>query len=152
MSEELNLEEIGARCEKATPGPWMWNLNLKSKKISLEAQISSFEIVMDFARWGFGSACPRFQQHLSGCGGIMHMAHEMGKIVEKRRHHSDWYQTIEHPDADFIAHARTDVPALCREVRRLRDWQTRAVKAMDDGDCYLMNTLCKEAEKEPDGD
>ena len=38
------------------------------------------------------------------------------------------------PDADFIAAARTDVPALLAEVRRLQDTaQAIAVKAWDEG-------------------
>lgn len=34
-------------------------------------------------------------------------------------------------DAEFIAHARTDVPALVAEVRRLRRWKAEALPILD---------------------
>lgn len=50
----------------------------------------------------------------------------------------------EHPDADFIAHARTDVPALLDEIKRLRELNARA-QALLDG--YLPEMQAVEAER-----
>lgn len=111
----LNLEPIKARESAAQRGPWRWNLNLKSRQITLEACVSGFEVVMDFVRWGMGGARVRFQRR-----GLMENVEEFAEIVPARAHHSHWFQTLSHPDANFIAHARTDVPALIVEVERLR--------------------------------
>jgi len=101
------LSEIKERVQKATKGPWRWNLNDKSKHIYLEACISGFEYVMDFVRWGMCDAIPRFKS-----GDTMTRACEFGKVVPGHGHHANWFKTIDHPDADFIAHAREDVPWL----------------------------------------
>ena len=90
------LREVG---EKATAGPWFWNVNLKSRQMQLEAQIAGYETVMDFVRWGMGGAQARFKVETKPGLGLMHKAETMTKAVPGREHHADWYQTIEHPDA-----------------------------------------------------
>lgn len=119
---DAELDIIEARCKAATPGPWMWNLCLSSKRIVLEARIRTFEIIIDFTRWGMGGARPRFRKSLNGDGShvIMADAEEFAEIVPGRKHHSHWYQTINQPDANFIAHARTDVPRLIAALRKAR--------------------------------
>ena len=112
---QLDLEPIKRREAAAIRGPWQWVVSLKSKEARLEAAISGFEVVMDFVRWGMGGAKPRFQRK-----SLMVDAEAFATTVKGREHHSTWYQTIDHPDAQFIAHARTDVPALIAEVERLR--------------------------------
>ena len=47
MLTEAELTAYEQAVNAATPGPWRWNLNLKSRSISLEALISGFEVVMD---------------------------------------------------------------------------------------------------------
>jgi hypothetical protein len=111
--EELNA--IEERAKAAIPGPWRWNLSLKSKRIVLEAMTRGLEVVMDFARWGMSGAKPRFQT-----AGLMKDAELFAQVIPGREHHADWCQTISHADADFIAHARTDIPKLIEEIRRLR--------------------------------
>ena len=68
----LNIEEIKAREQAATPGPWVSVFDLK----------------------GFT---------------IYDMSGEKGKIIAKLRNSKCKYKQ---PDADFIAYARTDIPAL----------------------------------------
>lgn len=77
MSDELDLDAIGARAEAAAPGPWVV----------------------------FGDASVVAPGPGYGDDDLLHIYDEGG-------HGSD--------EATFIAHARTDVPALVAEVRRLR--------------------------------
>jgi hypothetical protein len=63
--------------------------------------------VMDFARWGMGSAAPRFQK-----GGFMERADVLGVVVAGREHHQHWYKGISHPDANLIAQAPNMLNAL----------------------------------------
>lgn len=109
----LDLAPIRKRLEAATPGPWGWYGNLTGPYIHLESRASMRPIVMDFARWAWQSATPRFQED-----GIMEPA---SKWFVRPQAHNPWMVTgVDHPDAVFIAAARTDVPALIAEVERLR--------------------------------
>jgi hypothetical protein len=115
MMTEEELKLIEDRAAAAIPGPWAWRISLKGKTVHLEAQISGLEFVMGFNRYGMSSAKPMVQKD-----GIMVGADELTQIIPRREHHADWCRAISHPDADFIAHARQDVPALVAEVRRLK--------------------------------
>ena len=79
MMTDKMLEEIKAREQAATPGPWVSVFGLK----------------------GFT---------------IYDMREEKGKIIAKLFNTKGKYKQ---PDADFIAHARADIPALISEVERL---------------------------------
>lgn len=108
----LDLELIKKRVAAAKQGPWWWNLNLKSKHIHLEGRSRGSEIIMDFVRWGMSGARVRFQR-----AGLMTPAEEFARVIPGHEHHADWLKTIEHPDADFIAHARDgdDVSSVVSE-------------------------------------
>ena len=110
MSRE---DEIREREQKATKGPWFWNINRRAKRAELVN--SKTDIVIDFVRWGMRGAIPRFN-----IDGIMWAANHMAWNWPNRDHHSEWAQKIVTPDADFIAHAREDVPYLLDKVARLR--------------------------------
>lgn len=84
--DDLNLEEIEARANAATDGPWWawdrgvgWHIALGTPK--------------DVDDWGHPS----------------HLLPEGFRTDISRQ-----------ADAEFIAHARTDIPKLIEEVRRLR--------------------------------
>jgi hypothetical protein len=77
----MNIEEIKAREQAATPGPWVSIFDLK----------------------GFT---------------VYDMSGEKGVIIAKLRNSKCKYKQ---PDADFISHARTDIPALLAEVERLTE-------------------------------
>lgn len=101
MSTELNLEEIESRCEKATPGPWI------------------------------ASVGPNVEGDETSCAVAASRPHERGKgFVLFESIYDVSKDRARRADADFIAHARTDVPALCREIRALRNWQNRAADAI----------------------
>jgi hypothetical protein len=90
----------------ATPGPWRWEVSLKSKSIQLCGGRPRFDLtVMDFVRWGMGGARPRFLKPSEHIGMLMTDAEEFAVHVEGREHHADWFQSLDHPDAHLIAAA-----------------------------------------------
>ena len=110
MSRE---DEIKARLEKATKGPWYWNVNPSSKRVELVN--SKSDIVMDFVRWGMNGVTPRFN-----INGLMVKATEMLANWPGRDHHERWAKRIVNPDADLIANAPADIDYLLAENARLR--------------------------------
>ena len=107
---------------KPTPGPWRWELNLKSKRIQLCGGVPQFDlIVMDFVRWGMGGAAPRFNVETKPNLNVMKRADEMGTVVHGREHHSEWFQEIFHPGAALIAAAPDLLAASESTVLRLAD-------------------------------
>ena len=105
---EQELNEIEARAEAATPGPWFWDTNRRYKSTMLKAPQNGGTCVMDFTRWGMQSAQPRFNDTCASFGGILYTMEQYDKTG------------LPNPNADFIAHARQDVPALAAEVRQLQ--------------------------------
>ena len=120
MSRE---DEIKARLEKATKGPWYWNVNPKHKQIELR---NGGNIVMDFIRWGMGGAMPRFNIR-----GLMRKASELTSNWPGRDHHASWAQQLSNPDAVFIAHAREDVPYLLDRVAMFEKLYSHAIECVD---------------------
>lgn len=99
MNEE-QLAAIEARVSAATPGPWYWvwrlgNVRLESRCRNARNTIGN-PFVMVFRRWRMQAARPWFRN--------------------ADRDAMEPYEG-QHPDANFIAHAATDVPALISEVR-----------------------------------
>ena len=111
------LEEIRAREAAATAGPWRWRGNTEARHLRLQTPDRGGLTVMDFDRWGMQGARPRFARDY-----VMHPADEM-VTYEVAAWSTHIYRKdvvgIEHPDAEFIAKARTDVPQLLDEVDRL---------------------------------
>lgn len=110
------VRTMRAAAQAATKGPWRWNINLKGKSMKLESTgVKMLETVMDFKRWGMGGAKARFIRD-----GLMYDSDVLTKTVDGREHHADWFQSIDHPDADFIATANpVSVLALCDRVEEL---------------------------------
>ena len=95
---EADLTEIEARANAATEGPWYW----RNSDINVYLLGARSRAVMAFKRMGKQSAQPEFRDN----DGLLHG-------VQKRN-------IYDFADADFIAHARTDVADLLAEVKRLR--------------------------------
>jgi hypothetical protein len=81
---------------------------------------------MDFERWGMRDAIPSFQVYEKYSGPVtergskgMVKADSLAKSYPGQEHHRGFDDYINHPDAEFITHARTDVPALLDEVDTL---------------------------------
>ena len=108
---EKALAEIEARANAATPGPWRWRANTTGKAVWLEGFRTN--IVLDFIRWGTNGTQPRVN-----ISGIMR---EMIPLMKTPAPHNDWDKwDVEHSDPTFIAHARTDVPTLVRDLQTTR--------------------------------
>lgn len=138
MSERLTdaqLAAIEAAEQKATPGPWTWEVNLKSKGVYL---CGSGKYVMDFVRWGMGGAQPRFRNSEN----LMVEADELSQIVPGREHHESWHRTLEHPDATFIALLRNHARALVAEVRA---WRSGALGNCGNVGCRDDGIVCRHA-------
>ena len=85
----MNLEAIEKRCEAATPGPWTWE--------ETEAEKAG----KDWGDIGKTLNAPKGRNVLNAFG------------------YDASYVNVSDADAEFIAHARSDIPALIAEVKRL---------------------------------
>lgn len=104
----MSLKSIRRRVEAATPGPWRWGGNVKYQEVYLSTTHSGRIFVMRFVRWGLRGAQPQFQPKKDADWGLV----DARDLVVKEADHRGDIETIDHPDATFIAHARTDIPAL----------------------------------------
>lgn len=96
-----------------TPGPWRWEMNIASKQVRLVGGKVRYDLnVMDFVRYGMSSASPRFNVERRENIHLMTRADELGAVVPGREHHADWFQAIDHPDANLIAAAAEMYEAL----------------------------------------
>lgn len=102
---DIDLDAIEARANAATDGPWFWR-NTQGRSGDVYLQGARTRIVMAFKRMGMNGAQPMFP----GLDGLLYESADVN--------------INQFSDAAFIAHARTDVPALVAEVRRLREWGT----------------------------
>ncbi len=100
-----DLKKIEDRLTRTTTAPWYWEEGYGTFR--LYTPKNGHCTVMDFTRFGTRSAQPRFSDRAGQpLGGIMINAKDLDLDT--------------HPDAQFIAHAREDVPALIAEIKRLR--------------------------------
>lgn len=100
--EELN--EIEARANAATPAPWRWGCwetNFFSQEPAEITKRNTLEHLPSMLQFSAGVRKPE----------------DDSKLVLQA---SPDYDAPSFEDRMFIAHARTDIPALIAEVRRLR--------------------------------
>ena len=97
----IDLKAIEERAAKATPGPWRsmrdGNQYIETRYLPTAKCVGASRI----------QELPRpWNPHAAIAFGQTAESHEVSRFLDS--------------DADFIAHARTDIPALCQEVRELR--------------------------------
>jgi len=102
----LDLDAIKARADAATPGPWVAAVGSGPKR--RQQQVASLGVA---SMRGQGEA---------GCIAVF------ARVAVGGGRRAD--------DAEFCAAARTDVPALVAEVRRLRAQRDAALAAVDESD------------------
>lgn len=95
------LDEIKARCDAATEGPWQWR-NSNGEPMLL-SRAPGLYVVMTFERMGMHGAQPVFRDP------------ENPNVLKPAGRENIY----EFSDAEFIAAAREDVPWLLAEVERL---------------------------------
>lgn len=116
------IDEVGPAPDEPTPGPWRWELNLKSKKIELCGGVPRYDLsVMRFVRWGMTGAAPQVMQASPRGMNIMHHVKEFACKALGREHHADWFQTIDHPDMRLIE-AAPDLLQACRKLLAYHQW------------------------------
>lgn len=120
MKQTGKIDEIRAREQAATPGPWRWYVNEHSKSMKLLTDHSGMHYVMGFDRYGMQGAQPTFQVYQKYSGPVnerksrgMVKASELSRWNQDYRHDDGW---IEHPDAQLIAHAPEDIRYLLDEL------------------------------------
>jgi len=125
MTKE-KLDEIKARLNSATPGPWEWDINSTSKIARLMTEHSGRYYVMGFCRWGTQSAIPEFQVYDKYDGDVrergshgMVRADKLLKSIPGKEHHIGYDDYIAHPDAALIANAPADIQALLEYIDEL---------------------------------
>lgn len=98
---------------KFTKGPWVWEVNNKSKIVELCG--CGIE-VLRFKRWGMQGAAPTFTKK----DGLFKLQGEkvsdLSVDIKGREQHSEWCQTIDHPDAHLISSA----PEMYIQLSKLR--------------------------------
>jgi hypothetical protein len=117
MTNEERLAEIETRHSAATPGPWRWFGNLHAKSVYLATVNRGRIYIMDFVRWGMGSAAPRFNvpseepvlTTMQRADGLLRTGWNRSDIVG-----------IGHPDAVAIEYSWEDVDCLIADVRELK--------------------------------
>ena len=101
--------------DRWTPGPWRWEINLKSRQLQLCGGRPLYELtVMDFKRWGMRGAQPRFLTDVGTGGMMLSEAEHFATVVPGREHHSEWFQTLNNPNARLISAAPDMAEALDR--------------------------------------
>lgn len=98
---DLDLDAVEARADAATDGPWFWR-NAQGRSGAVYLQGARTRIVMAFKRMGMNGAQPMFR----GLDGLLYESADVN--------------INQFSDAAFIAHARTDVPALVAALREAR--------------------------------
>ena len=118
VEKRRDLREDLELCDKATPGPWQWDVNKHFHGVRLE---SYKWVVMDFVRWGMNGAQPCFLQE-----GILEKASDLA--IERKAHHVGFDMDIIHPDAQFISQARTGWPEA---IHRAMEAEKRVTELED---------------------
>jgi hypothetical protein len=120
---DQELLEIEERSNKASPGPWIAEPDLRpdiqNEKIYqsahyLEKQISVYHHYKEKDRQKKnGIVFSGNDQQI-----IREMSKTIGHVCELAKYWEENHSNID--DAEFIAHARTDIPRLIEEIRRLK--------------------------------
>jgi hypothetical protein len=116
------IAAIAARAEAATFGPWKWYGTPKEPYLATTTGGRIYILMPCRSRMNSASFMLR---GLDGCG--MQRAEV---YAVKERDYRDDLDYIAHPDAEFLAHAREDIPALIATVALLQS-KVDALEAMD---------------------
>lgn len=100
------IERARTMLDSILPWPWKWTVHPEQKVLQLEGR---GRYIFATHRWGFNGAQLWFYNHDT------HLLDDVSKVmkpIEGRAHHASWIQTIDHPDANFIAAAPELVAGL----------------------------------------
>lgn len=98
---------------KFTKGPWRWEYNEKVKRLQLCGGVRPFDLtVMDFTRCGMQGGTARLRELSEDELNVMYPASKWAEPEKGREHHKNWFQLINHADANLIAAAPDLLEAL----------------------------------------
>lgn len=126
----INLSAIEKRSKSATPGPWQVIPDSRPD-VTTEQMIFTKSGTGGF--WDEGQLIKRMHAGMRNDGNLEDfITHPENYVVrlhicELAKYYDQKSSIANSDDAEFIAHARTDIPALCAEVRELRK-QVRQLK------------------------
>lgn len=104
---------------KHTPGPWRWEIHPKQHTVQLSGGRPQYDLaVMRCERWGMRGAAPSFMS--PGPMALVTRSDAFMVPIRGREHHSDWIQTLNHPDAHLIAAAPEQYEAALLQEKA--DW------------------------------
>lgn len=99
-----------------TPGPWRWEVNMKSKSLHLVGGQPMFDLtIIEPTRWGMDGATLMIRDTAHDGMNIMHKLHERDdwwQAFPGRGHHADWCAAVRHPDMQLIEAAPYMLEAL----------------------------------------
>ncbi len=128
----MDLEKTKKLCAEATAGPWRWEVRRNQHAVSLCGGTPRFDwSVMEFVRWGMGGAAPRFIRAFPDGLKILERADFFAVPIEGREHHAHWLQALSHPDANFIAEARTALPEAVARIEELERENATLLEAIE---------------------
>lgn len=106
---------------KHTPGPWRWEINMQSKSMHLVGGRPMFDLtIMNFARWGMGSAVATLRDTSVDGMNIMYRLPDRRDWIApfpNREHHADWCADVLHPDMRLMAAAPDLLDTLIAAVK-----------------------------------
>lgn len=138
----LDIDAIEARADAATEGPWVWGGTVKEPYLCTKYCGRIFILVPRRSGMQGGTV---FVQEPGGRRIV-----PASKYAVRQVPYRNDITHIDHPDCEFIAHAREDVPALIAEVRLLRAVIDKAAhrftqaKPRGDGECVAGECICGE--------
>lgn len=106
-----DVERIRERADKATKGNWFWDVRTGIVRLVTRERGQVF--VLTFTRAGLQGAVPCVQVHDERCDGECHGCGKMVRVDSLGEPNHNGIVDAHHPDLDFIAASRVDVPALC---------------------------------------
>lgn len=137
-------EKVKEIDEKATPGPWMWDLRECNHQCLLTTTHSGKYYVMGFQRWGLQDALPSFQVYDRYDGPMkdrgshgMVRADKLSKSYPGQEHHRGFDNFIDHPDARYIAESRQLFHLLAEAITDLLARAEAAEARADEAEASL---------------
>lgn len=129
MSAKLQrLRELDA---KRTPGKWRWQANPNGRSVGVYGGRHPYDLtVMDFVRWGMDSAMPRFRDMREAGLNLMTKVTAFFVNAPQRDHHADWFQFVNHPDAEFMC-AGDDMMRLIEALWAEREAQEKRIAELE---------------------
>lgn len=135
---EERIAEVEALLTRIPVAPWRWHGHCEGSHPSVGLCTVSHGMVyiMDFARWGFGSAQPKFwevkPEEPPVYGGRPKLAKE---CVVRERTYRDDIADLDHPVARFLRDSREVVEGLIARVRELeREAEWKRIQEQEEGE------------------